>query len=87
MRLASLDIQRSCKDVSQKITPLNPNPYPPKYILPPYYPPNFLSYHFPFFYYIFLIFSYHKINIRGVRGVRGVKIEIEYKMKNINPNI
>ncbi len=41
---------------------------------------NFLSHHFPFFFYILLIFSYHKINIRGVRkvrGVRGVKIEIE----------
>jgi hypothetical protein len=52
-------------------------------MLPPYYPPNFLSYHFPFFYYIFLIFSYHKINIRGVRGVSGVKIEIDLKLKNI----
>ena len=77
MRLASLDIQRSCKDVSQNITPLNPNPYPPKYILPPYYPPNFLSYHSWYFYYISIYISYHKINIGGLGGVGGLKIEIE----------
>ena len=53
------------------------NPNTPKYLLPPYYPPNFLSYHFPFFYYISIYIFYHKKNIRGVRGVRGVKIEIE----------